>query len=236
MKAVRFIAICCLLSLSAAAATKDDPSITVTGEAKMRVPADQAYILLYTFDQDNSSSSAIRESFQDVEKMMETIKRKVSSKIKYEIVNTGIKMVLLPGSSAGQTEKEFGNGYCIRVSCDSDEEEIFNLIDYATKVYAEIVPQIPISTGMPFSPIIYAVEDYQEKEEGLEKNALADAKIRAEKLAGNAGKTLGEIISIQTNLIPAAGRGLDLPTPYISETCTGVMMRQTITVSYQLLP
>jgi len=56
------------------------------------------------------------------------------------------------------------------------------------------------------------------------------------KFAQKAGKTLGEIISIQINLIPASGRNLDLPTPYICDTRTGVMMVQTVTVSYQLLP
>jgi len=178
MNAVRFIAACCLLSLSAAAATKDDPSITVTGEAKMRVPADQAYIILYTEESDNNVETAIRESLQEVEKVMETVKRKGSNKIKYEVVNTGIGQV----KSGAQEESgyEYVASHCIRINCSPDDEDIFTLIDDATREYATIKPLAIIATGLPFSPLIYAVEEYATVEETLETQALTDAKVRAE--------------------------------------------------------
>ena len=83
--------------------------------------------------------------------------------------------------------------------------------------------------------MIYAVEDYEDEEEKLEQQALDDARRRAEVLAAKAGKTLGDVLSIQTSLISAKGRELDLPTPYISDDLNGVMMYKTVTVSYQLL-
>ena len=70
MKRFLFLAVYFSLVFSVSGATKDDPSVTVTGEAALRVPADRAYILLYTYDQDNSSETVIKESLQDVEKVM----------------------------------------------------------------------------------------------------------------------------------------------------------------------
>ncbi len=234
MKRVLFLAVCFSLVLPVFGATKDDPSVTVTGEAAMRVPADRAYIVLYSQEEDNNAETAISESYENVERAMAAAKRKSTKKISYVVVNTGIAEVM--ASVQVDSGTEYLGAHCIRVSCSPDDEDIFALIDDATKVYISITPHASVSSSLPFSPIIYAVEDYAKAEETLENQALADAKARAEKLAQKAGKTLGEILSIQSGLIPAEGRDLDLPTPYISGNRTGVMMYQTVTVSYQLIP
>jgi uncharacterized protein YggE len=226
---IKLFSILYCLPLLAFSATRDDPSVTVTGEASMRAPADRAYILFYSNEQAKSTRSAMKQSLQNVENTMETVKRKFGRKTEYDIVNSGIQQV-------GTDGDEYSGEHCIRVGCEPEDEELWDLIDDGSGMYMLIQPSQSISTGLPFSPIIYAVEDYKKTEDMLEEKALADARVRAEQLAKRTGKTVGEILSIQTGLIPGAGRGLDLPTPYISDNHNGVMMRQTITVTYQLLP
>lgn len=234
MKKLLFFAVCCLLGFSVFAATKDDPSITVTGEVALRVPADRAYIILYTSERDNNADAAIQDSLQSVEKTMDVVQRKHGKKTTYEVINTGLDLVL--AGAQEDSGDEYVAAHCIRINSSPDDEDVFALIDDATREYAAIKPASTVSSGLPFSPIIYAVEKYEQAEADLENQALANAKARAEKQAQTVGKTLGEMISLQISLIPAAGRGLDLPTPYISNNRTGVMMVQTVTVSYQLLP
>ena len=221
---------CFVLIFSAMGVTKDDPSITVTGEAVMRVPADRAYIALYTDDTNNKAETAITESFQNIENTLKSLKSNKNTD--YVVVNTGVSPIY--GKSKADTS--YLGAHCIRISCSPEDEDVFKLIDDATKTDLQISPSAPVRGSLPFSPIIYAVEDYADAEADLETQAMEDAKKRAKTLAERADKALGEIISIQTDLIPAAGRSLDLPTPYISNNRTGVMMRQTITASYQLLP
>lgn len=228
MKPKLFSILCCL-PLLATSATRDDPSITVTGEASMRVPADRTYVFFYSSEQAKSARSATKQSFQNVESTVDTAKRKLGRKTKHEIVNSGIKQ-------DGTDDVEYIGEHCIRIDCEPEDEAIYELIDDVGSTHMLIQPSGSLKTGLPFAPIIYAVEEYKKTEDMLEEKALADARVRAEQLAKRAGKTVGEILSIQTGLIPARGRGLDLPTPYISDNRTGVMMRQTITVTYQLLP
>jgi len=225
----KLLLILCCLPLFAFSATRDDPSVTVTGEASMRLPADRVYILFYSSEEAKSARSAMKQSNQNVESTIDAIKRKFGRKTGYEMVNTGVLQF-------GEEGDEYKGEHCIWVGCDPDEEAIWDMIDDGSNMYMLIKPSEAIKTGLPFSPIIYAVENYKETEDMLEEKALADAKVRAEQLAKRTGKTLGEILSVQTGLIPAAGRGLDLPTPYISNNQAGVMMHKTITVSYQLLP
>jgi uncharacterized protein YggE len=215
-------------------ATKDDPSITVTGEAKKRVPADRAYVIIYSQEQNSSAENAISGSLKNAESAFSDVKRKSDFKVSYEIVTSGLSLVAAGAQAA--SGYEYLGAHCIRISCPPEDEDVYSLIDDAVGTDTEITPVSTVSSALPYSPVIYAVEDYQEIEEKLETQALADAKARAEKLAQRAGKTLGDIISVQMGLIPASGRDLDLPTPYISNNYTGVMMVQTVTVSYQLLP
>ncbi|HKL21492.1 MAG TPA: SIMPL domain-containing protein [Tichowtungia sp.] len=231
MKTYLLISLACLLSLSAAGATKDDPSITVTVEVQKLVEPDRAYLLIYSNDENSRSEVAQEQSLKKIEKAIEDIQRKHSRKTDYKILNKSITRI----------EQEAGYVYiavhCVRFDCPPEAEKLFPMLDDANDSDdTSISPVRGISSGLPYSPLIYAVEDYEKAVEQLEANALAAARARAEKLAAKAGKTIGEVLSINLELIDAEGRGLDLPTPYISNRSSGVMMVQTATVSYQLLP
>ena len=185
MRRVLFLAVFFLMVISVSGATQDDPSITVTGEAAMRVPADRAYIVLYSQEKDNSAEAAISESYENVERAMAAAKRKSTKKISYVVVNTGMAEVMT--SVQAESGYEYLGAHSIRVSCSPEDEDLFALMDDATKVYVSITPHSSVGSSLPFSPIIYAVEDYAKAEETLENQALADAKARAEKLAQKAG-------------------------------------------------
>lgn len=235
MKAYIPLTVCCLLGASVCGATKDDPSITVEGEAKQMVEPDRAYLVLYSVERDNSPETVMEESLENVEKAMETLKKKYSSKLKAEIVNTGLAYVKTDG---GEAEKnyEFQGAHCFWVGCKPDDETVFSMIYDATKVYTTISPPGSVEGSLPFSPVIYAVEKYEAIEAGLEKKALENAKARAALVAEENGMKLGEILSIQRDLISAAGRNRNFPTPHISGSPDGVLMVASATVTYQLLP
>ena len=76
MKKVMIQAVCMLIAVQAFGATKDDPSITVTGEAKMRVPADQAYIVIHIDESDNLAMSASKQAFEDMDRVLEGVDKK----------------------------------------------------------------------------------------------------------------------------------------------------------------
>lgn len=231
MKKTLLLSLFCLLGLSAFGATKDDPSITVTVEVQKLVEPDRAYLLIYSNDDNSRSQVAQQMSLKKIEKAVADIQRKHGKKINYEILNSAVSRI---EQEAGY---EFVFTHCVRFDCPPDAEKLFPILDDGNDSGdTSITPSKSIATGLPYSPIIYAVEDYEKVEDLLETEVLAAAKVRAEKLAQKAGKTIGEIISIDLKLIEAKGRGLDLPTPYISNSESGVIMVQTATVSYQLLP
>ena len=231
MKNIVFLSLICLVGLSAGAATKDDPSVKVKVEVKKLVEPDRAYLLIYSNDENSRSEVAIDQSLKKINKAINDVQRKHGKKTKYKILNSTIKRIKTEASYL------FIATHCVRFDCPIDAEKLFPLLDDANDSDdTSINPRIQINSGLPFSPIIYAVEEYEEIEDQLETEALAAAKKRAENIAQKAGKTVGEIISVELELIDAKGRGLDLPTPYISNNSTGVMMVQEATVTYQLLP
>jgi uncharacterized protein YggE len=242
MKKNVLLTLICLLGFSAPGATKDDPSITVNVEEKMLVEPDRAYLLIYSKETDSRSENAIEKSLENIEKVMDAIRRKNSAKISYDILNNGITRIDYTIPRDGKTGYDYIGMHCVRINCSPKDEKLFPILDDANTSDLDKEDEVTINkmnginSGLPFSPIIYAVEDYQAAEDQLEAKALAAAKVRAEKLAKKAGKTIGDIISIELGLISARGRGLDLPTPYISDNRNGVMMVQSATVTYQLLP
>jgi uncharacterized protein YggE len=231
MKKNILLTLICLLGFSALGATKDDPSITVTVEEKMLVEPDRAYLLIYSNDENSRSQVAVEQSLKKIEKAVEDVQRKNGKKISYKLLNSGVS----------RKEQDAGYTYivthCVRINCPAEADKLFPILDDANDSDDTSITQMGgINSGLPYSPIIYAVEDYQTAEDQLETKVLAAAKVRAEKLAKKAGKTIGDIISIELGLIKARGRDLDLPTPYISDNQNGVIMVQSATVAFQLLP
>jgi hypothetical protein len=230
-----FLASLCLLAFTSFAASREDPAITVAVEARVLVEPDRVYLLVYSKATDTRAEAAMEKALNRIKKAVEDIQRKHGRKISYDIVNSGIERV------DDKTECKYIGMYCVRLNCPADDEKIFSIVDDAREYdvndenEVSVMPPRGISSGLPFSPIIYAVEDHKAAEDRLETEVLAVAKARAENIAKKEGKKLGEILSVELGLIESKGRNLDLPTPYISDNRNGVIMAQPATVSYQLL-
>lgn len=226
MKKICFFIISLTFVVSAAVVTKDDPSVTVVGEAKVRATADRVYLVLHVEEDDNVPDSALEQARKDLERTLNAIDRRNVNVSGKKMLNSIIRQ---------DGENSYTAAHSIRISCSPKGDNVFQVINDAGTSYVSLSPPPGMENLLPFMPLIYAVEEYQEIEDELEQEAFEDARARAEKLAQRANKKIGELISIQAGLIPAAGRNLDLPTPYISDNSTGVMMVQTVSASWQLL-
>lgn len=116
MKPVLFVLLG--FSLSVFGATRDDPSITATGEAAIRVPADRAYLVFNTLEDDNIAKSMMEQAFQDMDRVIDTIYRRNKN---------GIQDVRLDSTIEQATDGEFVGPLSVRVSCKPKDEVIFDI-------------------------------------------------------------------------------------------------------------
>lgn len=245
---IKFIASILVFALSAfpilAHSSDCDNGLKVTGKASESVNPDIAYITVYA----QANGLLMEDAIKKANSLVNEITRAV--KEESEI----IKRILIEDEALGQTRSEPWRSSQtgetpkpqvtkrIRIYCEPKPSEIYKIIDKSIRTGA--LMQVPSSTRFSndvSSVVAYGVVEYSEVVKRLKKQAIDDARKKAEELANLAGKKVGNIVGIGCSnsrsfkeSMRYMGHLPNFPTEYIGISSEKILITHDISVSFKL--
>jgi len=212
-------------------ADDQDYLITVSGIAEVNERPDRAYITLYAEAEESTVTYAIKKVDDLVEDIEERIKKDARIRGDILIVDTAFsgKVDSKDDSVLFQVARR------LRITCNSDSEEVYDVIDAGIKAGAlvEVPPSMSASVKVN-GLVVYGVEKSQYTIDDLRIAAIADARAEAEKVVKLIGKTVGDVVRISADSPNSLGEDTDLPTKFVDTNPDQITMSYTVSVSYEL--
>ncbi len=221
-----------------------DNGLKVTGKASESVSPDIAYITVYA----QANGLLMEDAVKKANKLVKEITEAVSEESEI------IKQILVKDLALGQTRSEPWRSSQtgetpkpqvtkqIRIHCEPKPSEIYKIIDKAIRSGAlmQVPSRTSFSDDVP-SVVAYGVLEYSEVIQRLKKQALDDARNKAEQLANLAGKKVGEIVGIGCSnsrsfreSMQIMGQLPNFTTEYIGQNSEEIIITNDISVRFKL--
>ena len=212
-------------------ADEQDYLVTVSGIAEVNGRPDRSYITLYAEAEEHSISYAIKKVDDLVEDIGERIKKDARIRGDVLVVDTAFSGELdsKDGSVLFQAARR------LRITCNFDPDEIYDVIDAGEKAGALIeVPACMSSSVKVKGVVVYGIEKSQRMIDDLREAAIKDARAEAEKVVKLVGKAVGEVVRISSSSPDSLGEDTDLPTRFVDTNPDQIKLSYKISVSYEL--
>ena len=181
-----------IVCLAAASTALAEPrTITVNGTGQIQVNADRAQFTVGVSTRAASVSQAFRLNNERVARVIAAVKAKGIAAEDIQTTNFSIQQPYGPeGHIPNQYEVQNGVTVTLR-----DVRKVGELLQVA----------VDAGANQAFNVRFFVAEPQALRDRALAA-AYADAKARAEKLAAAAGKTIGELLTLTTDLLPPVPR------------------------------
>ena len=221
-----------------------DNGLKVTGNARESVRPDIAYITVYAQANGLLMEDAVKKATSLVNEITKAAKEE--SEI--------IKKIIVKDLAVGQTQSEPWRSNQtgetpkpqvtkqIRIHCEPKPTEIYKIIDKAIRTGALMKePSRTTFSDDVSSVVAYGVIEYSEVVQRLKKQAIDDARTKAEELANLAGKKVGDIVGIGCSnsrsfreSMRFIGQLPNFPTEYIGLDSEEIIISHDISVTFKL--
>lgn len=215
-------------------------TICVTGTGKVTAKPDVAYVTVYAKGVAESVPESAQKADQTAIAVEKAIKEKHREVKSISLTDVDVSQVDYWGPEQKQ-EQRVQVSKQIRVTLPPDASNAYKVIE--TAVHAGAVAQVQ-NMSMHFGDyngvIVYGLIDGSAAEAQSMKQALADAKAKADKFAEMVGKKVGNISHIgesDTSCGPdfSYGRSENYPTKHLSSTPDKIEVTSTVHISYEFL-
>ena len=240
---VTIIIIATALSLSAHAADREH-TISVTGKAEKIVKPDVAYVTVYGQADGILMVDAVKKADKLIKGIIAAINTESNTvkSITVEDVALGEKKTEYWRSDQKQELPRPQVARRILVTCKPKPEGIYQVIDKAIRAGA--LMQIPSRTCYSDdirSVVVYGLEKNTEVIDRVRKSAMDNARVKAEKLAKLANKSVGDVVTIGCShfsnfnfQMRVMGSKANFPTEYIGINPKEITISYMISVSFEL--
>jgi len=231
-----------MLAFSAILVAQDSNCMVICVIAKAEVLAkpDVAYITLYVNEQDSLTVNAAKKAKEKAEEIQKAVNLAQKSVVKTEIADIylGEKTTRTYRRDAEKAQPIPESIQKIRFTVKPDPSVIHRIMDTAIQAGASM--QTPTSSGFSrnsFGVVVYGLSNYEKAYDEALKQAIAKAKVEAERIATIANKNLSDICSVvpvSTSLFSSMTRTDPFPTEFIGASPDNIRIALRVTVGYKL--